>query len=470
MPSSRSSTCSSEVAYGTVSRATRRKQHGAVARSLEQTAEGSTEALAGILAYHWQEAAEPARAIPYLLQAAAAAQRGWAKGAAVDLYTKALELAEDDGLRRKIRLQHGMALVALEEFERAAEEFGTLLPELEGKDRLEALLAQGRATHWSERDAETIAIGKQAVALSEELGDKETIPAALALLSEALQMRGAEGDLDQANELSDRALEMWVPGARPVDLAEALYLAHDRTYWTGAYGRSAELSRAARAVATDVRGPELLLRGGGGEALALTGLGRHEEALRIWDELFEIARQLGRNNRVLLNYSAVAFREMWDLEEARRRTEEALERSSGMTFSMPRSFARTDMILTDLLEGEVGQAQARWPAMWADAEHSTAWTTWLIYGRLATARADIALRAESPDSTIEWANRALEITVRTRRRKYEARARSILGEALAKIGLADEALGELQAAVVIADGLVGPPARWDARDASAEWR
>jgi len=55
---------------------------------------------------------------------------------------------------------------------------------------------------------------------------------------------------------------------------------------------------------------------------------------------------------VLLNYSALAFRELWDLKEARRRTEEALERSSGMTFSMPRSFARTDLILTDLLEGE----------------------------------------------------------------------------------------------------------------------
>jgi class 3 adenylate cyclase/tetratricopeptide (TPR) repeat protein len=454
-----------EVAYATVSRSTRRKWHAAVARHLEQTAEGSTETLAGILAYHWQEAAEPSRAVPYLLQAAEVAQRGWAKGAAVDLYAKALELTEDQALRRQIRLKYGMALVALEEFQHAAEELESLLPELEGKDRLEALLAQGRATHWSEKDAETIAIGEKALEFAKELDDREAIPAAMALLSQGLQMRGAEGDMDQAKTLADRALETWVPNSRRVDHAEALYLAHDLTYWTGAYERAVELSAAARALATDVRGPELLLRGGGGEAVALAALGRHEEALRKWDELFEIARQLGRNTRVLLNYSALAFREMWDLKEARRRTEEALERSSGMKFSMPRSFARTDLILTDLLEGDVGRAQAQWPGMWADAEHSTAWTTWLIYGRLAAARAEIALRAESPDVAIEWANRTLEITVRSRRRKYEAVGRTILGEALGRTGRPGEALRELNAAVAITDDLIGPPARWNARAA-----
>ena len=80
-------------------------------------------------------------------------------------------------------------------------------------------------------------------------------------------------------------------------------------------------------MAADVHGAELLLRGGGGEALALAALGRHEEAIGLWDELFEIARELGRNTRVLLNYSALAYREVFDLDEARKRTEEALELS-----------------------------------------------------------------------------------------------------------------------------------------------
>ena len=92
-------------------------------------------------------------------------------------------------------------------------------------------------------------------------------------------------------------------------------------------------------------------------------------------------------------------------------------------------------------------------------------TIWLIYGRLAAARAEIALRAESPESALEWAQQAVEIARRTRRRKYEARSLSILGEAQAKVGRRDEALRAFRGAVKLADELVGPPARWDARAA-----
>ena len=69
--------------------------------------------LAWILGHHWREVGEPAKAIPYLLAAADAAQNGWAKDAAVDFYTKAFELAEDDELRREIRMKRALALVAL---------------------------------------------------------------------------------------------------------------------------------------------------------------------------------------------------------------------------------------------------------------------------------------------------------------------------------------------------------------------
>ena len=41
----------------------------------------------------------------------------------------------------------------------------------------------------------------------------------------------------------------------------------------------------------------------------------------------------------------------------------------------------------------------------------------------------------------------------------------VLGEAFATLGRRDEALAELQAAVALADGLIGPPGRIDARAA-----
>lgn len=54
---------------------------------------------------------------------------------------------------------------------------------------------------------------------------------------------------------------------------------------------------------------------------------------------------------------------------------------------------------------------------------------------------------------------------RTRRRKYEARSLTLLGQALALLGRREEALDSLRSAVVIADELVGPPARWQAQAA-----
>ena len=453
-----------EVAYSIVPRAARRERHAAVARHVEETIAGATETLSAILAYHWREAGEPARAIPYLLAAAESARRGWAKGAVVDLYSRALELAEDDDLRRSIRMQRGLALVELADYPSADQELRELLPELEGQQRLDVLIARAHATLWTEQDAVTLALAEEALPLAKQVGDETAVAAALAAKSQALAMRGKEeDDIDQALELGDRALDLWVPGTRPLDLRQHLHLHADALYWAGRYERSIGLSQRTRAVASDVHSAESLLRGGGLEALALAGLGRHEEAIVIFDELFEIARELGQPRQVLLNYSALIYRELRDLDEARNRSEEALSLSPAGGFGMPRQFAGSDLLLTRMLAGNIGEAQASWPALWEGAAEATAWTTWLIAGRLACSKAEIALHAESPESAAEWAERAIQIARRTKRRKYEARSLEILGQALAELGRRDEALQALRSAVVLADELVGPPARWQAR-------
>jgi tetratricopeptide (TPR) repeat protein len=276
-------------------------------------------------------------------------------------------------------------------------------------------------------------------------------------------MRGDENDLDRADELGDKALDLWIPGSRPYELANHLHLHADTKYWTGKYEESVELSRDARRVATDVQSPEGLLRGGGFEALALAGLGRHEEAIAIWDEMLKVAADLGHNPSGVLNYSALAYRELYDLEEAQRRTQEVLELTAGMKFGMPKQFAGSDLIQTHLLAGDIGAAEADWARRWDDAQHATGWTTWLITGRLAAARAEIALERDPPAVAAEWSERALAIARRTRRRKYEAVSLRIYGQALVQLGRVDEGLAALRAAVRLADELIGHPGRWDAR-------
>jgi tetratricopeptide (TPR) repeat protein len=154
-----------------------------------------------------------------------------------------------------------------------------------------------------------------------------------------------------------------------------------------------------------------------------------------------------------------------DLDEARRRSEEALDLSAGQAFGMPTQFARSDLVFTQLLAGDVGGAQAVWPSLWQGAEKATGWTTWLIAGRLAAARAQIALHAEPANSARDWAQRAIEIARRTKRQKYEAVSLTTLGEALGRLGQRAEAFQALQSAVAIADELIGAPGRWRARSA-----
>ena len=178
----------------------------------------------------------------------------------------------------------------------------------------------------------------------------------------------------------------------------------------------------------------------------------------IWDELFEVQRELGGARRVVLNYSSLAYREVYDLKEARSRSEEALELSASMSFGMPKQFAGADLVWTDLLEGDVGSAQVSWPERWEVAEHATGWTRWLL-----AARAEIALEAETPEAAAEWAQKAVDVARRSRRFKYEARSLSTLGQALARLGRQDDALAALRSAVEIADRIVSPYARWNAR-------
>jgi tetratricopeptide (TPR) repeat protein len=422
-------------------------------------------ALATILAHHWREAGEPGRAIPYLLSAADAARRSWAQDAVVDLYSTALELAQDDAQRRRIRLDRGIALVELADYEGAADELAALVPELEGRDLLDALIALGHAYVWTEREEDVLATAAAAAAIVAEVGDATAAPAVMALESQGLAMRGGDGDLERAFELGEQALRDWVPRTRPLSLRHQLHLHANAAYWTGRYERSLALSRQTRALAADIQSAESLLRGGGHQALSLVALGRHEEAIAIWDELLKIAGDHGRSPNVLLNYSSVAYRELYLLDEARRRTEEALELSADLAFSMPRQFAGSDLLFTLLLVGDVGTAQTLWPARWEGVNEATAWTTWLIVGRLAAARAEIALQAEPPDVALEWAQHSLDVARRTHRRKYESRSLTLVGQALARLRRRDDALAALRSGVTIADELVGPPARWQARAA-----
>jgi len=457
-----------DVAYATLTRSERAARHAGVAAYVEGRAAGDTGPIAWVLAHHWRAAGEPRRAVPHLLAAAAVAERGWATREVVDLYSLAAELADDERERASIRLRRGIALKALDADHEAAAELAAVVPSLDGTERLDGLLYAGRAEVWCERHEEALGYAEQALAYAEELGDPDGRAAALGLLSDALAMRGDAGDLDRALALGDEALAGWRTGVRGYEHADHLHLQSDVKYWTGDYAGSARCASRAREVAGDVRSAHQLLRGGGMDAMASVGMGHHEVALEKLAAMMEIARELGTAGAYLPNYQSVVFREVFDLDAARAASEAALEASRELAFGMPRRFALADLLQTALLEGDVDRAAADWPELWEDASTAAGWTRWLVRGRLAVARAEIAVRAAPAAEAAEWAAQAVELTKQTRRAKYEAQARSLLGRALAGLGRRDEAIAELRRAVELADWLVNPAGRWHARAALAD--
>ena len=163
------------------------------------------------------------------------------------------------------------------------------------------------------------------------------------------------------------------------------------------------------------------------------------------------------------------FREVFDLDAARAASEAALEASRELAFGMPRRFALADLLQTALLEGDVDRAAADWPELWEDANTATGWTRWLVRGRLAVARAEIAVRSGTrPRRPPSGRRRRSSSRSQTRRAKYEAQARSLLGARSPGSAGATRRSPSCVARSSSPDGLVNPAGRWHARAALAD--
>ncbi len=203
-------------------------------------------------------------------------------------------------MRTTIRLRRGMALKALDADHEAAAELAAALPELEGAERLDGLLYAGRAEVWCEHDEEALRYGEEALAFAEELDEPGGRAAALAVVSNALAMRGEDGDIARAVALGDEALELWPAGARRYEHADHMHLQASVKYWTGDYRGAAACGARAREAGGEVHSAHALLRGGGIDAMASVGLGEHETALAKLDSMLAIAHELGTSRLVPL--------------------------------------------------------------------------------------------------------------------------------------------------------------------------
>lgn len=456
-----------DVAYATLPRSTRRQRHRLVAEYIESVVHDRAF-MTAVLAHHWREAGEADRAIDYLMQAADQALNAWALNAAVALYDSALELAADDSRRLQIRLARGLARSRLGAYPEAVEDLGELMPRLAGRERIEALLGYAWALEWTEHGDETIKAAEDALQLAERENDSELIPVAKALLSQGLAMRGEAGDLDSAGELSEEALRLWVPGSRPFWHLNAQHLYGEQLYWTGRLPEATALLTRALQSEADPQSIQARLRSASLRAQTLCASGSYEESIELFDQTLRLAVELGRPVRIFRNYSTQPLRELFDLEEAKSRSEESLEGPEEADgFLMPRANARTDLLQTALMLGDIATAERLWQVQWDESSTTKAWTRWLIACRLAAVRAELELAKGRPDDAADWARKTIQVCLPVRRFKYEIVGRTMLGRALVALGNPEEAVAELRIASAQAAHYGAPAVRWPAEAALA---
>jgi tetratricopeptide (TPR) repeat protein len=454
-------------AYGTMPRAARRDLHGAIARYLEDSLTNRAD-LGWLLAHHWTQAGDPARAITYLIAAAQRAQDALAVDEAYDLLTRAFDLADDEAERRRILLRRGDMLAKVGDYARADKELTALIPDLDGREEVEALLALALSTHWTEQTERTEEVSQRALTLSRDQGFDDLAPIGLSLLAASYAMRGDRGDVARSLDLAKESMDLWPEGEHQVWLAHHIHVYGNPMYWSGRYAEAYELAMMSKSFGgLKANSAEFVLRGAGMTGLALAGLGRYEEALEASESAIATAKRLGRPDNVVINYSTLILREIFALEEARERSQTVADRLGPSDFNMPWMNARADLIAAELLLGELGAVERLWPDAWDDAQEVRAWEHWLVSGRLAVARAQLELGARKLDDAVTWSRRALEMAQSGGRPKYEAIALQTLGQALTRQGLAEEAVVELGRAVAIADELGSPLIRWETRAALA---
>ena len=449
-----------DVAYATLPRSTRRARHRAVAEYIESVA-AEAAGLTTILAHHWREAGEPARAIAYLLLAAEQALNGWALSDAITLFESALALAEDDEQRVRIRLARGLARSRLGDDQTAVAELGELLPELSGRQRIEALLAHSWSSQWTENTEATLASAEEALRLAQGAADHELVAVATGMVSQALAMRGGPGDLDSAGEVGEEALRLWVDGARPWWRINHEHMLGEQYYWVGRLDDVIAMMTSASRSGNDPQAIQARLRSSALLAQTLCSKGRYEESIALFEETLREAREHARPLRITRNYSTQPLRELFDLDEARRRSEESLEGPDEMKgFFMPRANARADMMEAALLFGDLGAAEKFWNLQWNESGEAHAWTRWLINCRLTAARAEIEMMSGRFEAAAEWARKAIDASTMVRRTKYVIVGQTVLGRSLLAQGKPADAVAQLTLAVASADRLAAPSLSW----------
>lgn len=319
-----------EVAYETLSFATRARLHDQIGQYIERTYPDILNQYVDLLAYHFSHSENLEKKREYLLKAGEAAQADYANMAAISYYRQVLPLlAEDQKVGVMLKLGQVLELVGqwkeAEQIDREAESLAERLNDTLGHARAQQALGWLMRKQGEYSDAEEWLV--RARNSYQQLGDGAGVSHVLSDIGEIHRLQGryaeARGLYEESLELSARITDTRM---RQRARAHALKGAGTLATWQGQYAVARELnqeSMALRRELGDTPGVATLLNNLGIIARFQRDL---DAARQMNEESLALFRKLGDRWAVgqLLNNQACVASDQREYAEARSLLQESL--------------------------------------------------------------------------------------------------------------------------------------------------
>jgi predicted ATPase len=234
-----------ETIYRTLLKRDRRKIHGQIGETIETSDLWLPEEQAEVLAYHFSESSQPARAVPYLVRAAENSTRRCAYETAVGHYRKAQELlSEQPESDQLIQIRLGLAhsLKHVGQFAAASQVLLEALNQLQAGNDAGAWPQQSRLAEClgeladvRQREGnykEAIHYIETGLQVLDKAGQQEQVLQRSALLERLAWIYFRQGKLEEASRLAQAAIEHLEPAnTDKIILLAKLYNILGGVYW-----------------------------------------------------------------------------------------------------------------------------------------------------------------------------------------------------------------------------------------------
>ena len=451
-----------ETVYAELSSSRRRRLHQRVGEAIERLTQAHANPPLADLAYHFIQAApigSADKAIDYATRAGDRAADALASEEASRFYGMALHCLE-------FSESANVALRRVDLHTRRARAFGSLAQWANERREVELAL-ESLPPDRVEQRAELLLIladscfylldidgVRRFAAEGYELAHRADLPDLCAdALGWTARCQQAAGDVVGAVE-TDRKAIAHGRGRKGVAIYHSphtLYLAGHMADAVVAGERAAELART-------LRDADLVMYGLPHYGLALGGIGRFDDAFRIFGE----ARRFGRKYGVLPLLARATAMEagvhlaIFDLEGAEALQREAQELARSLSFAPTLVSASIDLLFTMARRHDPGSAELLLRETAAAALSTPGWHEWLWKVRLSEARAELALARDEPHVAIVEATAAIEQSRARSRRKYEALGLATRAAARQRLGQTKQAIADACAAVSVAREILDP--------------